>query len=98
MSIAPLRLPPYPPTLTPNPWSSEKIESGDSGEVGSVDRPRKTGAERAFHPGGAGAPAHASWRKDSIFNFFTALPGLISTRQVRTGQRGYMNSPWRGPM
>ena len=32
----------------------------------------KTRAERAFHLGGAGAPAHASCGTKPIFNFFKA--------------------------
>ena len=32
----------------------------------------QTRAERGFHPGGAGAPAHAFRPKDLTFNFFTA--------------------------
>ena len=42
----------------------------------------KTRAERAFHRGGAGAPAHAFYRKEPAFNFFTAsspLPPMEET-------------------
>ncbi len=43
------------------------------GTIISVLNPQpKTRAERTFHPGGAGAPAHAACREEPILNFFTA--------------------------
>jgi len=39
----------------------------------------KTRAERAFHLGGAGAPAHASCRVEPILNSFTAPLGQGGT-------------------
>jgi len=65
------------------PWTCEKIESERSGSIAALNPQAKTRAERTFHPGGAGAPAHAWCRKCSIFNFFAAPRGTVAA-----GDRG----------
>ena len=58
------------------PWSCEKMELSNPDNSRLRIHSPKTRAERAFHLGGAGAPARAFYRKDPILNFFTApLPG-----------------------
>jgi hypothetical protein len=66
--------------------SSEAVKKSNQGNL-SASRFRnaqpKTRAERAFHLGGAGAPAHAFRRRDLTFNFFTApLLGGARARQA----------------
>jgi hypothetical protein len=54
-----------------HPWSCEKIKSGQSWPTRVLYPQPKTHAERAFHLGGAGAPASTSCRKDPMLNLFT---------------------------
>jgi len=55
------------------PWSCEKIEPEGFWAFTVLNSQPKTRAERAFHLGGAGAPAHASCWMDQ-FRFFSQLP------------------------
>src|SRR5262249_32498058 len=75
-----------------------------SGELRSLNRQPKTREERAFHLGGAGAPAHASAGK-TCFSNFSQLPSregiqadfLSTSHRHPNGVRGLLKpSRWRG--